>query len=420
MLSADQIGVTWQIMRVVCVMFLIACSFSSRKPGAGSGSGSEDDAGTPPPDAVDVSPICPSIALGTPVFTASACATPPSTSIDLTASTSIDTDARTSDPPGLSCVRVPNGTGQLCVIAAQSITIEPNVTLSAHGALPLALFARTITIRGTVDVASHLGGTPGAGALLVGCLIGAFPRLAGGGHGGGHASGGGAGGSQGGESDTGGTGTFTFAIAGLVGGCGGTRGGDGTAGGGTDGGATTGGAGGGAVWIAAYGSTGEISIASTGSINASGAGGRGGIADHGGAGGGAGGLIVLQAATVRLDPGGAVFANGGGGGGGAGASSTLPGFTVGADGTDPTGPASGGVGGLGGTDGSDQVHLADDPPEPNGNGASGYPSTPRIGRDGTTDGHGGGGGGGGEGAIRIVSSSRLPVTSVSPQPVYLP
>ena len=348
------------------------------------------------------------------MFKASACAKPASGPIDVSTPTSIDTDTGTSRPPGLTCARVSNGTTSVCVIAAPAITIEAGIVLSAHGAIPLAVFAHSITILGTLDVASHAGGGVGAGALVDGCLTGSLPRLGGGGHGGGFSGPGGQGGDEGGTSSTGGDGSFSFVATGLVGGCGGTRGGDGTSGGQSDGGATSGGAGGGAVWVVS--DRDELFIDSGAAINASGAGGAGGATEgHGGAGGGAGGLIVVQAPTIRLDPGGAIFANGGHGGGGAGVRATRPGFTAGTAGTDPSGPGSGGSGGVGGADGAALAAAGT-----TGNGGAGYPGANRDGEDGGVEGRGGGGGGGGEGTIRVVSGTKLAGRNVSPPAVALP
>jgi len=393
----------------VILLLLVGCGVQPRN------SGDTDEVSPPPVVVSDGLPICASIATpGMPMFKASACAMPAPGPIAVVTMTSIDTDLGTSKPPGLTCAHVGNGTAKLCVIAAPAITVDAGITLSAHGSVPLAIFAHSISILGTVDVASHAGGSVGAAALLDGCLTGSLPRLAGGGHGGGASGVGGQGGDQGGTSSTGGAGGFTFAVTGLVGGCGGTRGGDGSPGGQSDGGATTGGAGGGAVWIVS--DRDKLFIDSGAAINASGAGGSGGAAEgHGGAGGGAGGLIVLQAPTIQLDPGGAVFANGGHGGGGAGANAAKPGFTAGAAGTDSTGPASGGSGGGGGTDGADTGT-----PAGGGSGGAGYPGANRRGQDGGQAGHGGGGGGGGEGAIRVVSGTRLTGPNVSPPAVQLP
>lgn len=398
-------------MRAAWMLFLAGCGFRSDATAPAT---SVDDAGTTDGTS-PAGPICASIAAGTPQFIASACATPPAQPLELASTTSVDTDLGTSSPPGTPCVRTSNGNLGLCIIVAPSIVIAPGVTLSAHGTLPLALFAHAITIRGTVDVAGHAGSSLlGAGARRSGCIAGAFPSLAGGGHGGADSGQGGGGGDQGNAPGSGGHGSFSIGIVSVLGGCGGTRGGDRTIPTGDDGGASTGGSGGGAVWIVS--DTAALTLDGGASINASGAGGQGGTADiPGGAGGGAGGVIVLQSPTIHLDPAAAIFANGGAGGGGAGANPATTGFTGGTDGTDPTGPTSGGTGGTGGADG--QGLLATD--ALGGDGSPGFPSDPRDGLPGGTAGHAGGGGGGGSGAILVVSSTGIAGANVSPTAVNL-
>ena len=398
-------------MRAAWMFLLVGCGFQSR---AASNAG-DAGGGTPDAAAVDLSPICPSISLGTPKFHASACATPTSALIRITGSPSFDTDRGASTATDLSCSRVPDGTSEVCVLVASSIVIDPGAVVSAHGSLPFALFAHSITIKGTVDVASHLGGAVGAASLQSGCKPGKLASGAGGGRGGDAIDNGGPGGDDGSNSMTGATGGGTFVFDNFTeGGCGGTRGGGESASTGSDGGITTGGAGGGVVWIASL--PGDLVLESGAKINASGASGIGGRSEgFGGAGGGAGGLIVLQAPNIRLDPAAAIFANGGHGGGGAGTNSSESGFTGGADGTDPSEPTSGGGGGTGGFDGSSSAGGSPG----GGDGGPGFPSTARGGQVGTTDGHGGGGGGGGPGAIRVVSATDITGSNVSPSPVLL-
>lgn len=396
--------------------------------------------------------------LGNPQFAASACATPTVGAIVVATSASLDTDTGASTPSGVTCVRVANGAANLCAIVAPSIVIDSGVKLSAHGSLPLALFAHSITIRGTLDVASHvLGAVAGAGSYTAGCATGTLAKLAGGGTGGGNFGRGGDGGDQGGVPATGGQGGFSFGITHLIGGCAGTRGGDGSVDGGSATGAASGGAGGGAVWLVS--DTSDLVLEAGAVINASGAGGGAGtIENHGGGGGGAGGLIVLQAPHIRLDPAAQLFANGGHGGGGAGINSTQPGYMGGTAGTDPTGPTSGGGGGAGGVDGvppavtgrtgavdnlaaTVSVHTASAdglPPAVSGlagssdahapsagsnpgDGGTGYPAPDpdRKGLGGGAAGRGGGGGGGGEGAIRVISATVLASSNVSPPPLNL-
>jgi hypothetical protein len=406
-------------MRTAWVLFLIGCGFQSRNANSPADAGS-DASVLPDGDQVDLSQICPTIALGQPQFLAAACATPTQALVRITAITSFDTDLGTSTPDnGLRCVRVSTGNpatdpNDVCVLAAASIIVQPGVVLSAHGSLPFALFARSVTLQGTVDVASHLGGPPGAGSLRSGCIPGTLPTGGGGGRGGDAADRGGHGGDDGSDPMTGASGGGTFSFNNLSnGGCGGTQG---AAGGssGTDGGIATGGAGGGAIWIVSLSSA--LVLEAGAKINASGSGGAGGKdAGRGGAGGGAGGLIVLQAPSIQLDPGAAVFANGGHGGGGAGTHADQTGFTGGADGSDPTDPLSGGTAGTGGLDGDGATGSS-----AGGDGGPGYPSAMRDGKKGTSDGHGGGGGGGAPGAIRVVSATDLTTRpNVSPAPVLL-
>lgn len=404
-------------MRAVWALFLIGCGFQSRtanNPDAGI------DASFPPDtDTADLSPICPSIALGKPQFNATGCATPTQAVVRITADTSFDTDRGSSTPDiGLTCVHLttanpPTGPVDVCVLAAASIIVEPNVVLSAHGSIPFALFARSITLQGTIDVASHLGGPPGAGSLLTGCIAGKLPTGGGGGRGGDATDHGGQGGDDGSNPMTGASGGGTFSFDNLSGGgCGGTQGAVG-GGAGTDGGMATGGDGGGALWIVSLSN--DLILEAGAQINASGSGGAGGKdPGRGGAGGGAGGLILLQAPHIQLDPAAAIFANGGHGGGGGGTNPTQMGFTGGADGSDPTGSASGGTGGTGGLDGNGSTGTA-----AGGDGGPGYPSPMRDGKKGTSTGHGGGGGGGGPGAIRVVSATDIAGPNVSPPPILL-
>src|ERR1043165_7760534 len=154
-------------MRAACIVLLAGCGFQGARATVDGPPGPGSDAAIDSDVSVDLSPICSSIALGSPPFVASAGAPPP-------------------PPAGITCVRTTNLTGNLCAVVAPSIVIPFGVTLSAHGSLPLALFAHSLTIRGTVDVASHVGApVVGAGSYTAGCSAGLFPKLAGGGHGGG-------------------------------------------------------------------------------------------------------------------------------------------------------------------------------------------------------------------------------------------
>ncbi|HSD86848.1 MAG TPA: hypothetical protein VLB44_05010, partial [Kofleriaceae bacterium] len=300
------------------------------------------------------------------------------------ADTNIDTNPITATP---MCTTLQAGSTDVCVIAADAITVNAGRTLSASGSRPLVLIANTITVDGTIDVASHVRGRQGPASDLTGCNNGtnANTTQGGGGQGGSFGGKGGDGGNEDGASASRGlAGNALTNVTTLRGGCPGGHGGRTS---------FSLGHGGGALLLVAD----SITISSTGVVNASGAGAEHGIPnDQGGGGGGAGGMIALAATAISLDPSGAIFANGGHGGGGAGNS------TSGGDGGDPTAPSSGGTGGAGGDAGGD--------------GAAGYPNATRNGGNGTNNSDGGGGGGGGAGIIHVYSSTALTGTNVSPAP----
>jgi hypothetical protein len=319
----------------------------------------------------------------------------------------------------------------LCVIAGTTITVSSGVTVrafaveptasAAAGTNPVVLIAtQTITIAGTLDVASHAGeliaGMPvlGAGArTAVGCaaigLDGTQGRPAnqdrsfggGGGAGGSLGSLGGAGGGGGNNNQV----AHGNPVAGtaptvLAGGCPGGNGGNGdTAGGGGGGG--IGGGGGGGVYLLA-----GSSISISGKVNASGAGGgKGGpgeFSSGGGAGGGSGGLIGLEAPAIMIPTGGTLFANGGGGASGSGVDVTDMG-TSGSDPANATTAASGGTGNDGGgAGGVGSVAV--------GAGSAGKNGSAQVEAAG-------GGGGGGAGVIRVFGVSASSVTgAISPPP----
>jgi hypothetical protein len=332
-----------------------------------------------------------------------------------------------------SCTEIVTQTGgpALCVIAGTSIDIPAAVMVrgfavsanaAATGTNPLVLFATdSITVEGTIDVASHLndtlaGGIPalGAGArTAVGCaatgLDGAtgqpVPGNANHSYGGGGAAGGSFG-SLGGAGGSGGNGSNIAhgnpapgtGMNQLVGGCPGGTGGTGDGGMG----AGAGGNGGGAVYLLA-----GKSITITGKINASGAGGGAGgpgmFSSGGGGGGGSGGLIGFEAPKVAIMTGAAVYANGGGGASGSGQDMT----DSGTPGTDPAGPATAAGGGAGkdggGAGGAGSVSS--------GTGAAGT----KGGGNNITQECAGGGGGGGGGVIRIFSTQPATIQgAVSP------
>src|ERR1041384_1379045 len=146
-------------MRAACIVLLAGCGFQGARATVDGPPGPGSDAAIDSDVSVDLSPICSSIALGSPQFVASPCATPTDATLVVATSASLDTDTGTSTPAGITCVRTTNLTGNLCAVVAPSIVIPFGVTLSAHGSLPLALFAHSLTIRGTVDVASHVDGS---------------------------------------------------------------------------------------------------------------------------------------------------------------------------------------------------------------------------------------------------------------------
>ena len=227
-----------------------------------------------------------------------------------------------------------------CVIAARTVRV-PAVT-RVRGGRPLVLVAtELVQVTGRLDVAGHLADGAGPGALAS-CAFGGVLSKQDGGAGGSDQALGGNGGVGGGGTDSG----LAVAVAAptsVRGGCAGQAGG-------ADGVTPTGvgGGGGGAVWL--IGGT----IQLMGTIDASGAGGKGAQAmEQGGGGGGAGGMVVLDAVTLDVGAASATFADGGGGG--AGASGTVAGGDGGesvgtaaaAGGTGPAGP--GGAGGHGAT-----------------------------------------------------------------------
>jgi hypothetical protein len=316
--------------------------------------------------------------------------------IDVTGIVSINTDG--DQPSDYACAPLTPGSVNVCALAASTITIEMNAALSAHGTRPLALLGHSIDIQGTIDVASHVHGQRGAGAIDD-CNPNMTPaKQGGGGAGGTFADAGGVGGDQGGAPGSGGAAGSSESDMVLRGGCDGRRGGDGTSDGGPNG---IGGPGGGAVWIAS--DAGMLKLGDRSVINASGASGTGATQDgHGGHGGGSGGMIVLQSSTIVSNANAQLFANGGHGGGGA------AGGTSGGDGTDPTGPTGPGAGGDGGNGAMNH-----------GNGGAGFPMTMRgANGDGGQQG-GGGGGGGGPGVVRITATASIP-GSISPAPQLWP
>lgn len=311
----------------------------------------------------------------------------------------IDTD---TDPRCLTSHQ-PDGP-DLCTIFVAGLKIAPSGEVIATGSRPLFFLANgDVSIEGSIDVSSHHGAAPGAGATWASALpICAPARLPDPDTGGG---GGAAGGSFGGRGGAGGAGNSDGpnAVGGqtnmtdpaplvIRGGClGGVGGVDGSP---TSAGVS--GAAGGAVYIAAANGH-AIFVAGTIAAGGEGGGGGGSTTGDGGAGaggGGAGGMIALEATTITISSTAILAANGGGGGAGGG--------TMVIDGADATADAqrapgamavsSGGAGGAGGA----------------GVSADGEPAGPLpLG--------GGGGGGGGVGVIRLHGATTLAGT-ISPPP----
>jgi hypothetical protein len=388
-------------MRGLWFVFLAGCGFHSSGPGGDGSGGAMGDAAT------GAMGSCWTIATTDPQkFNASACPTAVADSLEISTSTSIDTDQGTSNPAGLGCAPLAgNPAPAFCVLAAKAITVDANVTVSAHGSKPLVLLGHAITINGTIDVASHRLGAPqaqGPAADLAGtgCNLAGAGMDNGGGGGGGYDAMGGQGGDSAGS--TGGKQGGSIVVDSLSGGCSG--------GAGSVGGGAIGGHGGGAVWISVDSvGTSMLVIGGTATINASGAGGAGGLAmpnHRGGYGGGSGGLIVLQAPAIMLDGTAKIFANGGGGG--AGDLDT----TAGDPGNDPSGPQPAAAGGTG------AVGSGGWTPPRAGSGGAGFPTTGTMldGTNGNDIMSGGGGGGGGPGAIRVVSNTDLTGTNPNMSP----
>ena len=258
-----------------------------------------------------------------------------------------------------------------CFVFGSSITI--NTLVRVTGARPLVLASLgTIEVAMPLDVASYAGDqVPGAGSTSAVCTMpspgGADPGGGGGGAGGTFVESGATGGESAGK---GGIPAPVVPPRDLRAGCRGGAGGKGQNDVGRPGSA------GGAVYLVARGR-----IVITSFINASGAGGLGGVDFSGGGGGGSGGMIVVHGEPI--EGGGVLIANGGGGGGGSSGANEpgKPGAEPRAD--MPELAATGGEGAGRGGQGSTL-----DPPE------AGYPPPNAISG-------GGGGGGGGRGYIRI-------------------
>jgi hypothetical protein len=375
-------------VRIAGAVLLVGCSF---RPGAVATSATPDSTtsgsdSTIAPSDIDLRACITVAPLGVNLCPTSL----PGGPLEISTNSSIKTDDGTTNNPALTCTMLMGGAtpADKCVILAQSITIDAGVTLSAYGGKPLVLAANSIDIEGTLDVASHIGGTTGPASPSSACDRGTNAADPGGGQGGSFGGQGASGGAS--QYGTpGGTAGNALTISSLQGGCPG----------GTGGGGASGGAGGGVVLIA----TSVLTIGNAGRIDASGAAGSGAAANHhGGGGGGSGGLIVLQSGSILLNGNAQVYANGSHGGGGSGGSNPAN------DGTDPSGATSGGGGG--GTGGSNSG-AGQTGAYRNSSAVAGSPSL------GCTSDCGGGGGGGGLGAIQVHSSTSIGGnTNVSPMP----
>lgn len=275
-----------------------------------------------------------------------------------------------------------------CVKSGGDIEL-PSGTVHVTGSKPLVLVASgSISIGGTLDVASHIGGQTGAAADGSACHASTGQSTGGGGAGGSFGGQGGNGAGTATNATAGGTAGAVVTVTTLQGGCIGQNGNGGAPG--------AGGKGGGAVFL-----IGKTSISISGTVNASGAGGGGATSGSaGGGGGGSGGYIGLDSQLVMVT--GNVFANGGGGGQGSGST------TFGNAGSDPAMANTAAAGGLAGTGGSSTYGGS------GGAGAAGSTLTGTAGTAGNTAG-GGGAGGGGAGIIRVFPSQTLG-GSVSPNP----
>jgi len=368
-------GGVWRWLAIFCAA---GCKFT---PGGVAIDAADDGAGSAD-TSTDVPPADAQTCYAVSELGVSFCLDAPATgSLGVGQDTSINTDTGISiGTAAITCATL-QASASYCVVAAAALSIDGGVTLSAHGARPLVLLASTITVTGTIDVASHIGGQQGPASDLPGCAPGANPTANGGGQGGSLGGLGGDGGDSSGATNSGGTAGAVIAVTTLRGGCPSVKGA------GSNGTAAHGG---GAVLLIAD----TIVVADTGVINASGASGVGAnTSNHGGTGAGSGGVIAFSTPNISLVTGGQIFANGGHAGSGSSGS-------AGVAGTDPTGSTSGGGGGNSGTNA--------------GNGGPGFPGSSRNGSNGTS-GDGGGGGGGGAGVVRVVGGGALPVTTdVSP------
>jgi hypothetical protein len=299
------------------------------------------------------------------------------------------------------------GATKICVIAASNISVRGSAVV--HGNRPLLLAARhalVVEASATVDVASHGSGKLGPGASPTLCVAASgdsTTNAASGGAGGGFGNAGGAGGDA--DAIRGASASPIVSPTAVRAGCTGGRGGSAVNSGGL------GGAGGGALYLIA----GER-IEIDGAIDASGAGGSGGLkatmtgGGGGGGGGGSGGLIGFDAPEVTIAAAAHVVANGGGGGGGGSNFTGTP--SNGGAGRDPD--VFGGTYPFAATGGNAGTPLG----AAGGAGASGMaaPSTGASSGPSPNGTGGGGGGGGGAGHILIFSPAAAIADAMSFSP----
>lgn len=360
------------------VVACVACSFP-RPPD------SPQDVDGPPPDGAADSPI----ASCKPGFIDFCSEPAPTQALVISGSVTIntDTDARCR-------VKRQTGAPEICALFFTRFETTAAAVVSFRGSRAVAIVAsEEIVLRGVLDLGARTADAPPAGALLSCAHDRAAEADAGGGAGGAGGSFGGRGGDGGdGDIDTstgaddrafGGRAAAGVPLTALRGGCTGQLGGSNQNAPYGDGGR-----GGGAVYLTAP----RVSV--SGTINVSGAGGRGGLSgqETGGGGGGSGGMALVEGAVVTVSDA-LLFATGGGGGQGGHPS------RFGADGEDGGSslPARGGS--LAGSGGA---------------GGEGAVTSDAV--IGASSGSGGGGGGGGVGYLRILSKSATVGAGVTAAP----
>ena len=299
---------------------------------------------------------------------------PPTGNVSLPASINTTNGAQcaASQPTGWTA----GGQPAACFVVGG--TISQSGTTAVQGTRPLVLVAATtITIGGTLDAASHVGGSTGPASPGTCKSFVATPGATG------QGGGGGAGGSfmsQAGDGGDGDGGNNTRGVAAsadaasptvLRAGCDGQPGGGGAA--------NLVGRGGGVVYLVA-----GTAITISGTINVSGSGAAAGVAHAGGAGAGAGGMIKLDATSITAT-GGKLVANGGGGasGGGGNSGNTRPGsdpnpatpLVVAAGGVNGAAEVAGGAGFAGVTQATDGLQGGGNNGGGGGGGAGGYVSS---------------------------------------------